>query len=117
VYAIYNRFDFGTHVASMRERHRDWSEAQVRCCLYWQGRARQQLRAEIDRFAVEHPGYVVETTPEAMCVDVTATMAAVGIHLEWPPQGYTYQVALAWRALGGETAGMRVEETQCALAI
>jgi len=33
--------------------------------------------------------------PEAYGVNVTATMAAVGIKLQWPPRDKTYQIALA----------------------
>lgn len=94
VYAIWNAFDLASHVARMKEKHPDWSDRQLRCCLYWQGTARAVLRKQIDAFLREHPGLLVLTCPEACGVDVTATMRRAGIDLEWPPVSLAYQVAL-----------------------
>jgi predicted metal-binding protein len=100
-WAIWNRFAFGEHVASMHGLHPDWSERQLACCLYWQGTARKALRAEVDewrRFAADIGiAYDVIHCPEAMGVDITATMRQVGVALEWPPRVFAYQVALAAR--------------------
>lgn len=95
VYAIWNCFDFGAHVTAMRLAHPAWSARQCECCLYWQGKARKQLRERIIVFLREHPGLTVIACPEAQGVNVTETMKQVGINLEWPPQQYAYQVVLA----------------------
>lgn len=95
VYVIYNVFPFGEWIAKMRAAHPGWSDRQCANCLYWQPRARMQLRQEIALFNVEHPGRVVLTCPEACGVNVTATMKFIGHHLEWPPKTVTYQVAIA----------------------
>ncbi len=97
VWAIWNAFDFGSHCARMRERHPEWSQRQVECCLYWQGTARKQLEAEIGQFNWEHPPFSVTRCPEAMGVNITASMRLVGVELEWPPQTVAIQVALAAR--------------------
>jgi predicted metal-binding protein len=96
-YVIYNVFDFGAHVAKMRALHPTWSKRQVECCLYWQGTARSALRAEIKRFTDAIPEYIVTSCPEAMGLDVTTTMRALGVELEWPPQTRAVQVAFAGR--------------------
>ena len=101
VYCIYNEFDLATHVARMREKHPEWSERQARCCLYWQQTARKSLREKLGRFSLEQPEYIVLYVPEACGVDVTATMASIGIHLEWPPISIAYQVALAGMPISG----------------
>lgn len=97
VYAIYTTFDFGTHVAKMREAHPDWSQRQLECCLYWQGAARAALKQEIVRFLRAHQGegFRVETCPEAMGVNLTDTMLGAGINIEWPPVNQTHHIALA----------------------
>jgi len=96
IYAIYNGFDFKKHVDRMRERHPDWSQRQLGCCLYWQGTARKRLRGRIEIFRRLTGGkYVVNTVPEAMGVNITETMKRVGIELEWPPVNIAYQIALA----------------------
>jgi predicted metal-binding protein len=99
-HAIWNVFDFGAHVARMKAKHPAWSQRQLECCLYWQGTARRQLTEEIRKFHEwkEQQGcgrYATSRIPEAHGVNVTATMAQIGIELEWPPKAVTYQVALA----------------------
>lgn len=94
VYCLHNCFDLASHVARMRKRHPDWSERRLRCCLYWQGTARKQLRVKVDAFLEKHPGHLTVFVPEACGVDVTATMRSIGIELEWPPVSTVYQVAL-----------------------
>ena len=99
VWAIYNRFPIGGHAARMKAKHPDWSERQMYCCLYWQPQARKQLRARIMAWLrdsdIPEGCRRVLTCPEACGCNVTATMAAVGIQLEWPPRTVAYQVALA----------------------
>lgn len=98
VWAVFNRFHLGAHVAAMREKHPDWSSRQLYCVLYWQPRARKQLRAILRQFVAEHqlPGQRIQVVgcPEAQGVNVTETMRRAGVILEWPPREYAYQVAL-----------------------
>jgi predicted metal-binding protein len=100
-YAIVNEFDFKAHTDRMRALHPLWSARQVRCCLYWQPKARAALNGGIRQFlesrAVhdEHQGYSVTASPEAMGVNVAQTLAHAGIPLEWPVQAVARQVAIA----------------------
>lgn len=97
VWAIVTEFDLGEHVERMRTAHPGWSDAQLRCCLYWQGGARKRLKSEILLFILSHAEqpYKVTSVPEAMGVNVTATLRQAGIELEWPPVRVARQVALA----------------------
>jgi hypothetical protein len=96
-WAIYSVFPLGEHVAKMRVKHPDWSPRQLACVLYWQGTARKNLRFQIEAFRRSHDliHWLVTTTPEAMGCDVTATLRAVGINLEWPAVNEVKHVALA----------------------
>ena len=97
-FVVWNAFPLGRHVTRMRWKHPGWTVRQLVCCLYWQGTARKQLRAEIAKFMAKYVGdWTVLTCPEAHGVDVTATMRAAGVELEWPPTVTAYQVALAGR--------------------
>ena len=81
---------------------------QLECCLYWQGTARKQLRQEITEFRKHHPAfkaYKVVERPEAMGLNVTATMASIGHELEWPPHHWVYKVAFAGWPVQGEQNG------------
>jgi len=84
IYAVYNEFDLEAHVSWMRQRHPDWSDAQLKNVIYWQPKSRKQLGAEIDKF---EKTYLVQGTPiissgEYNGVDVYATMKAAGIELD-----------------------------------
>jgi len=94
-YVIFNRFHFKGHCDYMRARHPEWSQRQVECCLYWQGKARKMLREKISAFLWKHPHYDIVTCPEGAGVNLTETMKKVGIILEWPPVHYTYQIVIA----------------------
>ena len=106
-YLIINEFPIGEHVAKMRALHPDWSQRQLECCLYWQGTARKQLKAEIKTFLEAHPGniYRVETCPEAMGLNVTATMHQAGLKIEWPPVNVARQIAFAALASAARAEG------------
>jgi hypothetical protein len=95
IYAIYNVFDFKAHIERMKAIHPDWSDRQLRNVYYWQNGARRKLFEKIKEFLHKHKGFHVTACPEAMGVDVTKTMAAVGINLEWPPENVAHQIALA----------------------
>ncbi len=95
VYAIYNIFDFKNHIERMKVKHLKWSQRQLECCLYWQGKARKQLRERIEIFEAIFKEYVITNCPEGMGVNVTKTMKNVGIEIEWPPRNVTYQIAFA----------------------
>jgi hypothetical protein len=95
-YLIYTEFNLNAHVAKMKARHPKWSRRQLYCCLYWQNTARARLREEIARFIRLSPGHKVTACPEAMGLNVTATMEYAGLPVpEWPVKTRAFQVALA----------------------
>ena len=97
IFAVWNIFDFRAHCQKMREKHPNWSDRQIECCLYWQQTARKQLEYEIDKFnnAKIMLNTLVIRCPESRGINVTETMKSIGEILEWPPKTKTYQVALA----------------------
>ncbi len=117
IFVIYNIFDLDSHIKRMKKLHPEWTDKQAGCSRYWQTTARKQLSSEINRFMLEHRSeknlyYAVTpyngiekdlllshraifSPPEAMGVDLDATMRNLGIVLEWPPVTKTYQIALA----------------------
>jgi predicted metal-binding protein len=95
VYVIWTTFDLGAHVSKLKLAHPNWSDRQLKCCLYWQPGARKNLKNEILNFKNQYPDLEVTTVPEAMGVNITETMKSIGISLQWPPTTTTYQIALA----------------------
>lgn len=95
LYAVWNCFSFGKHVSRMKEKHPEWTQRQLECCLYWQGTARKQLKEKVSEFVKEHHDMYITFCPEGMGMNVTETMKSVGVELEWPPVNYTYQIAIA----------------------
>ena len=95
VYCIYNAFPIGEHMDRMKTKYPDWTIYQLRCCLYWQPKARKQLKEKIKLFIKQYPNLVIVGNPEGCGVNVTETMKGIGINLEWPPEKYAYQIVLA----------------------
>ena len=95
VWAVWNVFDFASHCKKMKAAHPGWSKRQIECCLYWQPRARKQLKGIIEEFSGTHKGLRFISCPEACGVNVTKTMCSVGQILEWPPFTKTYQIIIA----------------------
>jgi len=91
-------FDFASYCRKMRRKHPDWSQQQVECCLYWEGKADKMLRDEVGDLAYNLSGtgeaWQVTFCPEAMGVNVTETMKLVGVELEWPPKKIVRKVAI-----------------------
>lgn len=98
-FLIWTIFNLAGHVKAMRAKHPDWSDRQLRCCLYWQGTARAALRREIEIFNADHIGRLILDCPEGAGCDVTASMALLGVSLEWPPVTQTVHVAAAGTGL------------------
>lgn len=94
-YALVNEYDLDARAAELLAAHPGWTAKQARCSRYWQATARKQLEQIIARFRPLHPGYAVERCPEALGVNVTATLARAGVVLEWPPEHVARQIAIA----------------------
>ena len=94
VMVVWNDFNLAAHANRMRRKHPDWSDRQARCCLYWQGTARRQLRGRVDEVLASNCELKAVYVPEALGVDVTETMRSIGVELEWPPVFVVRQVAL-----------------------
>ena len=95
-WVVWNEFDIAAHTCNMIQEHPDWTERQSRCCLYWQQTARKQLEKEIQHclYIICNKKWQVARTPEAMGMDVTATMKSIGVDLEWPPVRIARQIAI-----------------------
>ena len=96
-WVVWVEFDFAAHVKRMARKHPEWSQCQKECCLYWQGTANKMLReavADVEYYLKETGNYKTTYCPEAMGVNVTATMKNLGVVLEWPPKNIVRKVAL-----------------------
>ena len=93
-FAIINEFDLALHVSRLREKHPQWTIRQLECCLYWQPRARKELRKKTLDYMIHHQGIEICMCPEAEGIDVTHTLAHVGVYLEWPPKRIVRQVVI-----------------------
>ncbi len=116
VYCIYTKFDMEEHTRRMRLKHPHWSDRQCRCCLYWQNDARKKQKAHA--FAVyqtiKTDGLFLTDTPEAMGVDVTKTLQAEGVFLEWPCVHHVYKISFAGVVRESIVEGKRIRGRQVA---
>lgn len=94
---VWIEFNIGVHIARMARKHPNWSQRQKECCLYWQGTANRMLKdavVEVECKFVYPSKWKTSFCPEAMGVNVTATMKNLGVELEWPPQEIVRKVAI-----------------------
>ena len=92
-------FNLAEHVEKLRIKHPNWNIRQLECCLYWQGKVRKELKENVCHMLKIYgsklrPKLAATYCPEAMGVNVTETMARVGINLEWPPKNIVRKIAI-----------------------
>lgn len=95
-YLVWNIFDLSLHTKRLKLKHPNWSRRQLYCCLYWQGKARKQLKSIVNLFKrqdIVNASLTVNYCPEAMGIDITNTLKKANIILEWPVETVAYQVA------------------------
>jgi predicted metal-binding protein len=102
VWALWMEFDIAAQAQRMQMRHSNWNWRQLVNCRYWQGTVRKALRTHaagwMQRAKTAVPEHAdklaIISCPEAMGVNVTETMANIGIKLEWPPKQITRLIYL-----------------------
>ena len=105
VWAVWVVFDLAAHRERMRVKHPKWSRRQLDCCLYWQGTLLKELRYRVANFCTMRLLYNMDKSlevfyrPEALGVNVTATLETVGVALEWPPEKIVHKVAIVGNPL------------------
>ena len=99
-YLIVIRYDLKSHIERMKNKHPNWSERQLRCCLYWQNTAKKMLKSKINRFVKSLDfNYIIldginSPSPEATGVNLFTTANLVGIKLKTYPKDYVYKMAI-----------------------
>jgi len=99
IWAVWIDFDLANQRLRMKTKHPNWSNRQLDCCLYWQGRAKKLLGILVLNF-IRNKAELGEAdelkalyVPEAMGVNVTETMKNAGVILEWPPENIVRKIA------------------------
>lgn len=96
LYFAVQTFDLKSHINYMHQKHPDWSDAQLRNLLYWQGGVRKKLIEKTKEFIEDRSnGAMIYTLfPEAMGVMVIDTTQEHGIPIEKKPTDTIYKIAL-----------------------
>ena len=92
-YFVVVQFDLGSHINRMKARHRNWSDRQARCVLYWQGSVNKTLREECELYALQRE-LIYNLCPEAMGVNVIKTCKAFGIPIKPRPTDTVFKVGM-----------------------
>jgi len=88
-------FNLREHHARMREKHPDWSEAQVRCILWWQTGVNARLKRLAKEVRDSLPGKnILLEVPEANGVNLFATCARVGLMLKANPTNVAHKMMI-----------------------
>jgi len=87
-------FDFAEYLRYMLRKHPTWSVRRLRCLLYWQGSIRKIQYHQISSFQMEYPSTIATLFPEAMGINIFATLINLKISFEKQPQQKVLKVAL-----------------------
>ena len=93
-WVVWIDFNFSVHCKKMKRKHPHWTQRQIECCLYWQGTANKMLKEAVKNFLGSNDNWRPIFCPEAMGVNMTATMKKLGVELEWPPKNMVRKIAL-----------------------
>ena len=94
MWMVIEPFNLADHQRRMLARHPNWTDRQTRNVLYWQGGVKARLKEAARRCAWEYPGSIVTLCPEAMGVNVIATLQRQGVGIKVHPDEWVYKVAL-----------------------
>lgn len=90
------KFNLKKQEERLREKHPDWSTKRCRCCLYWQGSVKKELKNTIKKH-FPSVTYVSTLVPEAMGVNVLTSVKKIGYPIKRNPEDIVYKVALVGR--------------------
>ena len=82
MYIVHSEFDLEKHVNKMKIKHPDWTERQLRNCLYWQGTSRKQLKKRVEKAMLLLRTNIFTLMPHASGVQVYRTCKHSGLILE-----------------------------------
>jgi predicted metal-binding protein len=91
------KFNLEKHANHLKEKHPDWSDKQIYCCLYWQGIARKHLNKGLEIFInskIDNSDLTYTLLPEAMGVNVFKTLRRADIKFERNPKTFVLKIAL-----------------------
>jgi len=86
--------DFKQYLDDMKEKHKNWSDRQLRNVLYWQGSVKARLRKKTEEAISEDTTKIYFDRPEAHGVNVFQTMKYLGYELEFRPKKTLYMINL-----------------------
>lgn len=77
--------DFAEFLKLRTSLHADWTDAQIRNPIQWQQHFRKNLKLYMEQEKINHPGTVIEDTPEGRGVNVFQDLISLGIPIERRP--------------------------------
>jgi len=93
------KFDLEGWANKMKEKHPNWSDRQARCCLYWQGKVRKELREICEKMCQRDQ--VILYAPESNGVHVFKTCKQIGMEIERNPQVFVWKIAIIGKRKNG----------------
>ena len=82
LFFIIVEFDLVAHMSNMHIKHPNWSDKQLRNCLYWQEKPRKQLRKLTNKAMFMLPINHTEYKLQALGINVYTTCRKAGIPLQ-----------------------------------
>lgn len=86
--------DFKSYIKEMKELHPNWSERQLKNCLYWQRNIDNRLLIETRKIMWDKKLFFLTQRPEAHRIDVLSTMKNLGYDIERNPENIVWKINL-----------------------
>jgi len=86
-------FDFAQYFRWRQSLRSTWTAKALRNPRHWQGHLRSAMNKHLKTMTLKDDEEFI-LNPEAQGIDVTATCAAAGLQLEWPPINNVCRVAM-----------------------
>jgi len=93
LFFIIEEFDLKSHVNYMRQKHPEWTNAQLKNLLYWQSGVRKRLKNKVKSF-INNKDMIYTLLPESMGIMVINTAIKLNIPIEKDPVNKIYKIAL-----------------------
>ncbi len=94
LWMVVEPFHLAVHISRMLVLHPGWSNRQARCVLYWQAGMNKRLSDATGSATWRHPGTISTLCPEAMGVNVIATLRRCGVGIRVHPTAWVYKASL-----------------------
>lgn len=90
------KFDISDHFDNMRKKHPEWSEYQVKNCLYFQGRTKKMLKEYIKTMNIPSE-YTIDLNVSRYGINVNRSLRKFNERIKFPIEKFTWEFCVIYK--------------------